>query len=239
VGDRAVMVDDPAEADVAVLRLTAPFEPRGEAGTLESFFHAGSLDFPNDEIERVTRICRAVPTVVDVYLDRPAILTGLAAEADTLIVNFGATETACCRILFGEAEPLGKLPFDLPSSMAAVTASRCDVAFDTTDPLFRFGFGLSYTDFTPAPPYTPAAEADDSPVGRFDLDRITVGPLLDDLQAHAILAQHMPDLLADEIRETVASLPFALVLQMAEHLTDDEAAGVRAQLAALPPLRED
>jgi beta-glucosidase len=37
------------------------------------------------------------------------------------------------------------LPFDLPSSMAAVVASRPDVPFDTADPLFRFGHGLRYS----------------------------------------------------------------------------------------------
>jgi beta-glucosidase len=39
-----------------------------------------------------------------------------------------------------------KLPFDLPSSMAAVEANRPDVPFDTADPLFRFGHGLRYAD---------------------------------------------------------------------------------------------
>jgi beta-glucosidase len=43
------------------------------------------------------------------------------------------------------SEPQGKLPFDLPSSMAAVVASRPDVPFDTADPLFRFGHGLRYS----------------------------------------------------------------------------------------------
>ncbi|MFF7458866.1 glycoside hydrolase family 3 protein [Kitasatospora sp. NPDC008115] len=144
LGDRAALVATPEEADVAVLRLSAPFEPRGEEGTLESFFHAGSLDFPAEEIERVRRICAAVPTVVDVYLDRPAILTGIVGHAASLTVNFGAAEGAFVKVLFGEELPQGSLPFDLPSSMAAVEASRSDVPFDTADPLFRFGHGLRY-----------------------------------------------------------------------------------------------
>ncbi|GAA1408135.1 glycoside hydrolase family 3 N-terminal domain-containing protein [Kitasatospora putterlickiae] len=144
LGDRATLVATPEEADVAVLRLAAPFEPRGEAGSLESFFHAGSLDFPEEEVERVRRICATVPTVVDVYLDRPAILTGIAGHAAALTVNFGAEERAFVKVLFGEERPQGSLPFDLPSSMAAVEASRPDVPFDTADPLFRFGHGLRY-----------------------------------------------------------------------------------------------
>jgi beta-glucosidase len=42
VGARATLVDTPAEADVAVLHLDAPFEDRGGPGTIEAFFRAGS-----------------------------------------------------------------------------------------------------------------------------------------------------------------------------------------------------
>ena len=45
-------------------------------------------------------------------------------------------------MLTGLVRARGRLPFDLPSSTAAVEASRSDVAFDTADPLFRFGDGL-------------------------------------------------------------------------------------------------
>jgi beta-glucosidase len=36
------------------------------------------------------------------------------------------------------------LPYELPSSMAAVAAQLPDVPFDSAAPLFAFGFGLSY-----------------------------------------------------------------------------------------------
>jgi beta-glucosidase len=144
VEGRAELVASVGEADVAVLRLKAPFEHRGEPGSIESFFHAGSLAFPADEIDRVLAICQAVPTVVDVYLDRPAILADIAAAAATLVANFGSAPEAFASVLFGEAEPRGRLPFDIPSSMAAVEASRPDVPFDTANPTFRFGHGLRY-----------------------------------------------------------------------------------------------
>jgi beta-glucosidase len=44
----------------------------------------------------------------------------------------------------GKVWSKGMLPFDLPHSMQAVVASREDVPYDTKDPLFRFGHGLSY-----------------------------------------------------------------------------------------------
>jgi beta-glucosidase len=46
-------------------------------------------------------------------------------------------------VLTGAAVAQGRLPFDVPRSMAAAEASRPDVPFDTEDPLFRFGHGLT------------------------------------------------------------------------------------------------
>jgi beta-glucosidase len=146
----ATLVPSPAEADVAILRLKAPFEERGPG--FESFFHAGSLDFPAEVVEHVAEVAAAVPTVVDVYLDRPAILApllGALGARGTLVVDFGASTAALHDALTGRVAPEGRLPFDLPRSSAAVVASRADVPFDTEDPLFRFGHGL--TPGSPAP----------------------------------------------------------------------------------------
>jgi len=137
---RAQTVATPAEADIAILRLKAPFEQRGNG--FEAFFHAGSLAFEEAELARITAVCAVVPTIVDVYLDRPAILTEVADAAVSLVVNYGADDAALVEVLFGEGTPRGRLPFDLPRSMDAVVASRPDVPFDTADPLFRFGDGL-------------------------------------------------------------------------------------------------
>ncbi|MFE4198661.1 glycoside hydrolase family 3 protein [Paenarthrobacter sp. NPDC056912] len=137
------VVDSPGEADVAVLRLQAPFEQRATA--FENYFHAGSLDFPAEQVQHVLQVASAVPAIVDVFLDRPAILTPFINEVAAAVVTFGASDDALLDVLFGEAQPLGSLPMDLPSSMAAVVASRPDVPFDTADPLFRFGHGLRYT----------------------------------------------------------------------------------------------
>jgi beta-glucosidase len=143
------VVDTPAEADVAIVRTAAPYEQRPTA--FENRFHAGSLDFPAETLDRLTTLARTVPTVIDVFLDRPAILTPLVDEADALVGNFGASSAALLDVLFGAAEPLGRLPVDLPSSMAAVRAGRPDVPFDTADPLFRFGHGLRYSRTDPGP----------------------------------------------------------------------------------------
>ena len=135
-------VGEPTDADVAIIRVKAPFEARG--GGFEAFFHAGSLEFPAGQLDHIRQVSAAVPTVIDVYLDRPAILAPLVESAGSLTATYGTSDQALADVLFGETGPRGKLPFDIPSSMAAVESSREDVPFDTANPTFRFGHGLSY-----------------------------------------------------------------------------------------------
>ena len=79
---------------------------------------------------------------MDLYLDRPAVVPEIAGAAAALLVNFGASNDALVDVLLGQAQARGRLPFDLPSSMQAVTDSPSDVPFSTKDPLFHFGDGL-------------------------------------------------------------------------------------------------
>jgi beta-glucosidase len=84
-----------------------------------------------------------VPTVVGVFLDRPAILGPLTEVAAAVVANWGVSSEALLDVLTGAAVAQGRLPFDVPRSMAAAEASRPDVPFDTEEPLFRFGHGLT------------------------------------------------------------------------------------------------
>ena len=135
------VVATPAEADLAIIRLQAPFEERETM--FENFFHAGSLDFADDAVAHVREVASVVPTVVDVLADRPPVLTPIMDAVAAVTVNWGASAAALLDVLSGAVAARGKLPFDLPRSMAAVEASRPDVPFDTADPLFRFGHGLA------------------------------------------------------------------------------------------------
>ena len=47
-------------------------------------------------------------------------------------------------LIFGRFSPTGKLPFELPSSMAAVERQLSDVPCDSEQPLFPLGHGLGY-----------------------------------------------------------------------------------------------
>ncbi len=139
----ADLVDEPADADFAVLRLRTPFEPRSST-FLEGFFRAGNLDFKEPELSRILSIMAQAPTIVDIYLDRAAVIPEVAEACAGLVANFGASDAAALDIIFGRSEPTAKLPFELPSSMAAVRAQHPDVPHDSADPVFEHGFGLSY-----------------------------------------------------------------------------------------------
>lgn len=137
------VVDDPAEADIAIIRLRAPFEER--ATVFENYFHAGSLEFPPTVLAHLSDLGAVVPVVVDVFLDRPALLGPVADSCSAVVANFGSSSRALLDVLTGADEPRGSLPFEIPSSMAAVAASRSDVPFDTEQPRYRFGHGLRYS----------------------------------------------------------------------------------------------
>jgi beta-glucosidase len=136
------LVKNVSEADIAILRLNAPFEKR--KGLMESFFHAGDLDFKSPEKERILGILNKVPTIVDIYLERPAVFPEIAEKSAAITANFGASDDAVLDVIFGKFTPQGKLPFELPSSMEAARNQKEDLPHDSENPAFEFGHGLSY-----------------------------------------------------------------------------------------------
>ncbi len=137
------IVDDPADADFNILRLRTPFEPRSNT-FLENFFHQGDLDFKEPELSRIRRLMAKAPTIVDIYLERAAVIPEIAEASAGLIASFGASDAAALDVIFGRFQPSATLPFELPSSMEAVRAQAPDVPHDSDDPLFKYGFGLTY-----------------------------------------------------------------------------------------------
>lgn len=196
---RAHVVATPEEADVAIVRAAAPFDQRGNPGDLESFFHAGSLDFAEEDVRHLEQIATVAPVLLGVYLDRGAILTPLLPHVATLVADFGSSDEAFARVLFGEAEPRGRLPFELPSSMAAVQASLPNVPSDSADPLFPAGFGLGYRTGWRALPHPTDAERASTTLarrqgGRYRVRRTSIGLILKDPDARAILSDEIPGL---------------------------------------------
>jgi beta-glucosidase len=136
----ADITTDPAGADLAVLRLNTPFDPR--PGLFESFFHAGRLDFPEDDLKKILNLLDSVPTIVVLHIERPAVIPEIAERCAALLATYGASDEAVLDVLFGRAHPEGRLPFQLPRTMDEVERGRPDVPQESTDPLYPFGHGL-------------------------------------------------------------------------------------------------
>ena len=136
------VVDSPADADFGVVRLSAPYQQR-DGTFLERLFHAGDLDFKEPEKQRILDLLDRLPTIVDIYLDRPAVIPEIAERSAALLADFGAEDSAVLDVVFGRSVPEGRLPFELPSSLDAVRRQHEDVPSDSEDPVFAFGHGLS------------------------------------------------------------------------------------------------
>ena len=144
----ATVVATKEEAEVILARVRTPWveQSPGTLGDwlLNSRFHQGGLEFQSAEREHLMEMARDKPTVLAVLLDRPAILSEVTQVTAGMVAHFGASDEALLDVIFGRFAPTGKLPLELPSSMDAVREQREDVPYDSAEPLFPFGFGLSY-----------------------------------------------------------------------------------------------
>jgi len=137
------IVSNPSEADVIVKRISTPFDERNDY-FLETFMRQGRLYFNAEEKKTILDLIRLKPTIVLVNLDRAVILTEISKNSSALMADFGLSDEVLNELLFGKMRPEGKLPFELPSSWEAVENQKEDVPYDSEDPLYKFGHGLSY-----------------------------------------------------------------------------------------------
>lgn len=140
----AAIAESPGDADVAIIRINTPWYPVETDNPFARGFHHGDLDFKGSRKKEILDLLQAIPTIVVIYLDRPAVIPDIVAGATAVIADFGASDSAVIDVLFGVAEPEGNLPFELPSSMNAVRDQLADTPADSRDPLFELGFGLRY-----------------------------------------------------------------------------------------------
>ena len=141
------------EADVILMYLHTVFNGNQEPGTdrlfdrfLSNLFPNTDLRFNNQVIKRASEYSQLKPLILVVDLNRPAILSELNDLSDALIGTFGVHDEVIHEIINGKTNPSGKLPFELPSSMSEVEEQLEDVPDDTANPLYEYGYGLSFTD---------------------------------------------------------------------------------------------
>jgi beta-glucosidase len=110
------------------------------------------------------------PIVVVLINGRPASTVTIAEQADAIIEAWYPGEqggNALADVLFGDVNPGGKLPVTIPSNVGQLPmvynhkpSARRGYLFDTTEPLYPFGWGLSYSTFTLSAPTLSAKTID-------------------------------------------------------------------------------
>jgi len=141
------VVPDFAQADLAIVRLKTPREllhPDTFWGRLYAEGNLALAPGQPDFDAVVSLAANGLPVIATVNLERPAVLTALLPHVKGLFADFGITDSALLDVILGEAKPEGRLPFELPSSMAAVEAQKPDLSHDSENPLFPIRFGLRY-----------------------------------------------------------------------------------------------
>ena len=142
VAKYGTVVKKAEEADYALLKLTSPKRPSYK-DVASMFFPQGALDFKPKDLKKIRKIMAIVPTIISIYLERPAVIPELKEEAEVLVGNFGVKQSILLDLLFGKFKPTGKLPFELPASMETVLKQKSDVPDDSGNPCFPVGFGLT------------------------------------------------------------------------------------------------
>ena len=98
------------------------------------------------------------PVIVYLMNGRPLSINMLAEKADAIIEGWymgQETGKAAADIIFGDVNPSGKLTITFPKSVGQMpmyynhkpSAQFVDYISQDINPLYHFGFGLSYTDF--------------------------------------------------------------------------------------------
>ncbi|MEM8968654.1 MAG: glycoside hydrolase family 3 N-terminal domain-containing protein [Bacteroidota bacterium] len=139
----ATIVENPEEADYIILKLNTPFDQRSDY-LLEQFFHQGRLDFPEEEKAAILALIRSKPTVTVLNIERPAIIPVINQATQALIADFDCADEIITELIFGQFSPSGKLPLELPSSVQAVENQQEDVPYDSDQPLYPFGYGITF-----------------------------------------------------------------------------------------------
>ncbi len=139
----ATVVNSPQEADIAIIRRAAPHIKQYRY-LYEGLFKQGRLDFDAKEEQKLIEVMKAVPTIFDIGLDRPAVIENLVNHSEAVTGHFGCEEEVFLAMIFGEFAPTGKLPFSLPKNMEDVYTHKVDAPFPKEKALFAFGHGLTY-----------------------------------------------------------------------------------------------
>jgi beta-glucosidase len=116
----------------------------GETPYAEMLGDRTDLGLAAEDVAAVENMKRAgIPVVVVLLSGRPMMLDGVLDKADAFIAAWlpGTEGQGVADVLFGDYKPTGKLSCSWPRSMAQIPINWGDKNYD---PLFKYGYGLSY-----------------------------------------------------------------------------------------------
>ena len=145
------LVGNIEDADIVIMYIHTVFNGNQESGLnrafdnfLSTLFPNGDLNFNDEILSKVRNYSAEKDLIVVVDLNRPAILASIKDNVSGLIGTFGVEDRVIFEGLYGEFNPTGKLPFDIPSSMESVLNQKEDLPDDALNPTYRYGYGSSY-----------------------------------------------------------------------------------------------
>ncbi len=146
------------KADVVILALGGNEQTSREAWGKAHMGDRPSLALIGRQNELVAAICATgKPVVILLFNGRPLAINAIAADVPAILECWylgQETGDAVANVLFGDANPSGKLPISFPRSAGHIPcfynhkpSARRGYLQDDVRPLYPFGFGLSYTTF--------------------------------------------------------------------------------------------
>lgn len=145
-------------ADVVILAVGGNEQTSREAWDMNHMGDRTDLELVGLQNELIDALAATgKPIVACVFNGRPLAIANLKQKAKTIYECWylgQETGSAVAEVIFGNYNPGGKLPITIPRSVGHIPSyynykpsARRGYLFDDTEPLFQFGYGLSYTRF--------------------------------------------------------------------------------------------
>lgn len=149
-----------ATADVIICAVGANEQFSREAEAPKHYGDISDLDLPSDQDDLVKAlVATGKPVIVYLSHARPLSINYIAGHVNAILDGWYTGEeagNAAANILFGDTNPSGKLTISIPRSVGQLpiyynhkpSAQSLPYVTESNTPLYDFGFGLSYTNFS-------------------------------------------------------------------------------------------
>ncbi|CAM3839751.1 glycoside hydrolase family 3 N-terminal domain-containing protein [Litorimonas haliclonae] len=145
-------------ADLVILAIGGDESTSREAWSETHMGDRNDITLIGQQKELVEAVAETGKPIVSVIISgRPLSLANVDDNLDAILYGWilgQETGTAVADLLFGDANPSGKMPVSVPRTVGQIPAfynhkptARRGYAFDDASPLYVFGEGMSYTTF--------------------------------------------------------------------------------------------